>query len=424
MFVKKHTSKNGRILLTIAHGYSINGKTRHRTVEHLGYLDELEKIYDDPIAHFKEVAKQKTLEYNEDEKIDLHISTNKKLVSDEQNEKYLGYAVLKKIYRELDIGNFFQKIQQKIKAQYNLNSIFSLLTFNRILEPSSKKHAFETKECFFERFNFKLEDVYRALPFFNKHSIELQKHLNKQVEKNYGRDKGMGYYDVTNYYFEIPYEDEDIVRDGKVVKKGSRQNGPSKENKPNPIRQMGLLMDSRNFPMAFNTFSGRQSEKTSLLPIIHRVKKDYEIERIITVADRGLNTSDNTYLMAGKNDDTCKHNDGYVYGQSVLGADKEFKAFVLNQKDYLSETKIDKHQKEYSFKSKSRIYAKEITVKDRDGNRKLKDTTYQKQVVYWSSKYAAKQKKERDLVIVKAMDLIADPQKYSKASSYRCYWIY
>lgn len=176
-------------------------------------------------------------------------------------------------------------------------------------------------------------------------------------------------------------------------------------------------MDSRNFPMAFNTFSGGDSEKTSLLPIIRRVKRDFDIQRIVTVADRGLNTSDNTYLMAGKNDDTCKHNDGYVYGQSVLGGDKEFKEFVLNQSGYTSETRFDKDNKPYAFKCKSRVYAKKITVKDGNGKRHLVDSTYQKQVVYWSSKYAAKQKKERDLVIAKAKDLIANPRKYNRATS-------
>jgi transposase len=417
MYLKKSWNKNGRIFLTIVHGYSIDGKTRHRTIESLGYLDELEKQYEDPIAHFKEIAKQKTVEYNQEEKLDLHISTNIKLVANQKYRKNIGYAIPKKIYNELNINEFFQPIQKKSNIKYNLNSIFSLLIFNRILHPSSKKHAYETKDMFFDRFDFSQDDVYRALTPFYKYSTQLQKHLNEQVEKSYGREKGLAYYDVTNFYFEIPYEDEDIIEDGKVVKKGTRKKGPQKEHRPNPMRQMGLLMDSRNFPMAFNTFSGGESEKTSLIPTIRRVKRDYDIQRIVTVADRGLNTSDNTYLMAGKNDETCKHNDGYVYGQSVLGADKEFKQFVLQQTGYILEDKIDKENNLYSFKCKSRVYAKKITAKDSKDKRRLVDTTYQKQVIYWSSKYAAKQKKERELVIAKARDLIANPTKYNKATS-------
>ncbi|NDO68411.1 hypothetical protein FMM80_06790 [Schaedlerella arabinosiphila] len=38
---------------------------------------------------------------------------------------------------------FFQNKQRQLPMEYNLNSIFSLLTFNRFLFPSSKKNAYE-----------------------------------------------------------------------------------------------------------------------------------------------------------------------------------------------------------------------------------------------------------------------------------------
>ena len=60
MFVKKSIS-NGRTFLVFAQGYRKNGKVKHKTIEKIGYLDELEKIYDDPIAHFKQIAKQKSI---------------------------------------------------------------------------------------------------------------------------------------------------------------------------------------------------------------------------------------------------------------------------------------------------------------------------------------------------------------------------
>ena len=54
-----HEKKTGRTLLEIVEAYRQNGKPKQRMIQKLGYLDELEKIYPDPIAHFKEVAKQK-----------------------------------------------------------------------------------------------------------------------------------------------------------------------------------------------------------------------------------------------------------------------------------------------------------------------------------------------------------------------------
>lgn len=60
---------------------------------------------------------------------------------------------------------------------------------------------------------------------------------------------------------------------------------------------------------AFNTFPGNESEKTNMLPTIRRVKRNLDIDRIIVVADRGLNTSDNTALLSGKNHDEMEQKD-------------------------------------------------------------------------------------------------------------------
>ncbi|MDF1568905.1 MAG: hypothetical protein P1P77_12880, partial [Spirochaetaceae bacterium] len=60
MYLKKSTSsKTGRTQLTIVHGYrDKEGKSRQKTIQALGYLDVLQKEYEDPIAHFEQVAKQ------------------------------------------------------------------------------------------------------------------------------------------------------------------------------------------------------------------------------------------------------------------------------------------------------------------------------------------------------------------------------
>ena len=53
MFLQKTKSKNGRIYLALMQGYRQDGKSKSKTVKSLGYLDELEKEHEDPIAHFK-----------------------------------------------------------------------------------------------------------------------------------------------------------------------------------------------------------------------------------------------------------------------------------------------------------------------------------------------------------------------------------
>jgi transposase len=412
---KSFNKKRNKTQLSFVQGYRIDGKVKHKVIQNLGYLEDYLDKYEDPIAYFQQIAKEWNAKQNVPDTIEVKLS--QKLPDQCTNRKNLGYAIIKIIYAKLQIREFLQNKQRQISAKYNLNSIFSLLLFNRFLFPSSKKNAYETKDRFFDSFDFSLDDVYRALGYFNRYSQELQKHLHYRVSSLIGRESEKAYYDVTNYYFEIPYEDEDSKDTQRKVK---RKKGPSKEHRKDPIIQMGLLMDTNGIPMAFHTFSGNESEKTNMLPEIQRVKKDYEIDRIIVVADRGLNTSDNTSILSGTNASDEKNNDGYVYGQSIRGADAEFKKWVLEPDGYVTTMEKNKAGEEIPFKHKSRLYAKEITKKDANGVRRLKMTIYQKQMVYYSEKYAKKQKYEREKAVMKAKDLIKNPANYTKATSYGC----
>jgi transposase len=416
MFLKK-TKSRGKTFLSFVEGYRVNGMVKQKTVEKIGYLEDYLDIYDDPIAHFKQVAKERTEANKEPSSIDINVAA--KLDDNTDNRKNLGYAIVKDIYSKLDLRSFFQDKQRHLKIDYNLNSIFSLLVYNRFLFPSSKKKAYDTKHQFFARFDFSLDDVYRSLDYFNKYSNQLQQYLHQQVCNLIGRDSELAYYDVTNYYFEIPYNDEDEYNEnGDLVKKGQRKKGVSKEHRKTPIVQMGLLMDTNGIPMAYHTFPGNESEKKNLLPNIRRVKRDFELNRVIVVADRGLNTSDNMAYLSGKNHDDMKNNDGYVYGQSVLGGTDEFKKWVISREGYQVDKFVDENGEKITFTHKSRIFAKKITLKGSDGKRNKTIEIYQKQMAYYSKKYAEKQRKDREKMLNKAKDLIANPGRYNKSTSY------
>ena len=178
-------------------------------------------------------------------------------------------------------------------------------------------------------------------------------------------------------------------------------------------------MDNTSIPLAYELFPGNESEKLHMLPVVNRARKEYGFNRTIVVADRGLNTSDNIYKLNGSNKSDNNKRDGYIYGQSVRGADQEFKDYVLDQDGYV-DTKIIDNNSEITFRHKSRIYPKTIYVESPNKKgvlTKHKTTVDQKQLVYYSKKYADKQKLERDRAIERAKDLIAHPKKYDKVSA-------
>ncbi len=90
-----------------------------------------------------------------------------------------------------------------------------------------------------------------------------------------GRDTRVIFYDCTNYYFEIEDNDPCGV-DPRHPRRpeGIRRRGKSKEHRPNPIVQMGLLMDADGIPLSFIIFPGNESEQPSLQKIEEMIAKN------------------------------------------------------------------------------------------------------------------------------------------------------
>jgi hypothetical protein len=395
--------KTGRIYLSIVKGYRDKDtkKVRAETVKSLGYLDELEKEYEDPIAHFKELARKMTEEENEKNKVTLSFDMNEQLAEGTNGRKNLGYAAVLKIYHELELDRFFKNKSRHEGFKYNTNSIMTLLTVSRILSPGSKKKAFEEKGRYFERFDFSLDDVYRSLSHFATTARDAQRHIHEKISEKYGRNTNTVYYDVTNFYFEIDEED------------GDKRKGVGKEHRPGPVIQMGLAADADGIPIAHKTFPGNMHDSLTFRDVIGEIAKNYGTGRIVVVADKGIITGDNIYYLKGG--DKEKSRNGYVFGFSVRGGTDDFKKYVLDEKDY--EGKDGKPAGlDAEFKIKTRIVARDINVTMRNGKTEKK-TVYERQVVFWSLKYANKAKRDREKSLKKAVGLIADPARYNAHTS-------
>ena len=91
MYLRKSTSKKtGRTYLYISEGHydKSRGYTRTIDIKSLGYLDVLQKQYDDPIAHFKEEIKKMNEEkYSQKFSVPLNISSNISISKNIQDRK-------------------------------------------------------------------------------------------------------------------------------------------------------------------------------------------------------------------------------------------------------------------------------------------------------------------------------------------------
>jgi transposase len=281
------------------------------------------------------------------------------------------------------------------KFNFNTDAIMRLLVFSRLFYPGSKRASVINKSLFFDNFNFSLDDVYDALTHFDKISAPLQQHLHEMVTSLYKRDTSIVYYDVTNYYFETDFQDD------------LRKKGPSKEYRKDPIVQMGLLLDTLGLPISYKLFPGNTHDSQTLMPVLTDVKKKFGVKRIISVADKALNSGDNIAY-------NTILGDGYIYSKSIRGASEDFKKWVLDEKGY---KRIND-----SYKVKSKIVPDvdiNVTTK-KVGNKNIKKkvSIEQKWIVFYSEKYAARAKHKREETISKAIKMIENPAKYRRSFDY------
>ena len=383
MFLKKDKRPNGRIFLSIVEGFREpgTGKTKQRKVKSLGYLDDLESEYDDVILHFTQLAKDMTLEFKEREfPLSFTFSPTETIDSSSILRKNLGFAVLSYFYHNLELGKFFINRQRNLNIDYSLNNIFQMLVYSRVLIPCSKKASFESMGNYFVDFDFSMSHIYKALDYFKSLKDDLLLHIHEMVRMKHGRDTSRVYYDVTNYYFEIKEPD------------GFRKKGVSKEHRSNPIIQMGLLMDNSGLPITYKLFEGNTNDCNTLMPVLDDLKNEYNFGRVIVVADKGLNTGENiAYNIIHKN--------GYIYSQTIRGADAELKEYVLSDEGY--------DISEEGFKIKSRVVSTKIWVENVKG-RRVQVPIEQKQVVFFSPDYAKRSRYEREKAIEKARKLISN----------------
>ena len=260
MHIRKQKRKNERIYLSVVQNYRTpEGKTRSKHIRSLGYLDELEKTYPDPIAPFQEeIDKDNAAMKAQGSPIELTLSPLKKINKKAEMQIEMGSSVPSVYFhRDLGIWSFFERKRTARKFSYDPCRILELLVWDRIAHLSSKKTAFKDKGRFPRKCDFSLNDVYRCLDYFALNSDALVKHMNSSRKKARGpRDTTRLYYDVTNYYFEM--DEEDVG--------GLKKKDVSKEYHPEAIVQMGLLIDHAGIPLDFELFAGNVTDmQTSFL---------------------------------------------------------------------------------------------------------------------------------------------------------------
>lgn len=419
-------SKNATLYYVQKSYRTDSGKSSTRTVERLGTIEEVKARFgeENTMDAVKAYIKELTLADKEQRRdVVVKLSQNKMIKQNEQNSYNGGYLFLQKVYYELGLDKICNKIEKRHKNEYGLNSILSMLLYTRILYPGSKLSSLEDAKNFIEQPKVDIHQVYRALSLLSKESDGIQAAVYKNSLKLGARHDKVIYYDCTNYYFESEEEN------------GLRQYGRSKENRPNPIVQMGLFTDMDGIPLAFCINPGNTAETTTLKPLEDKLKEDFGLSKVVVCTDGGLASYENR-----KNDHVGER--AFITVQSLKKLEKSLQDWSMETtgwkiaefKDTNETQKADmdkQHDKEYDLsKLDPKEYANMLFYKERwiKVGRK-NDQLEQRLIVTFSFKYKEYLQHIREKQIARAQSIIErgvvekcgkgqnDPKRFIKRDS-------
>nr|WP_314640021.1 IS1634 family transposase [uncultured Olsenella sp.] len=391
MYLHKSKRPSGRVYLALAESYRKDGKSRMRTLRSLGYLDELEKETPDPVARWEAYcAEQNALAREGRQSVPIEIHPAQK-IDERGGRRNIGCAVLLREYASMGIERVLRNATRGGGHGFDLNAVLRLLAVERVLDPGSKISAWRHREGYFFRCDFAEHDVYRALTLLAPLRDRVVSAVNRHVDSLGLRDTAKVYYGVTNYYFEI--DDPDDLR----------RNGVSKERRRSPIVQMGPLQDRSGVPITYRLFPGNTNDRETMADVLAGLKRDYGLDRVVCVADKGNNTSANIAACVARGD-------GFVYSQSIRGTKSRrgLRRWVLDDGGYEGNA-------DGTFRVKSRQDFKTVTVEGADGRRRRVDVEV-KVVAFWSRKYAERARHERAETVARVRQLAASPGAYTAAT--------
>ena len=403
---KKYLRLVNSIRVKNSDGYSV---PQQQTILNIGFFDKFDDGEPDYLLRLKqsfkigepliESLKPYCENKNPQEKYAFHYTEGEP--SCIGNPKLFSHKLIDRIMEELGLRTFFASYKRLTKIEYNVYSFVKLMVFGRLLNPASKLATVRQNDDYYESIldsGYNPDNIYDTLDFIADNHDKIIRRMNTNLVKKSNRNPDVIFYDVTNFYYEIEDPDDDILDDdGEILEKGLRKMGVSKENRKQPIVQMGLFMDDKGIPIAVESFPGNTLDHLTLKSALSKNIDNAELSRFILIADRGICNYHNILHIKD-------NGNGYIMAKSLLKSTAEEQEWAYCDDGYIEEKNAEKR---VTFKYKSRVIRKKV----KDENGKTKEIA-EKVVVYWSENFAKRGEKENKSFLEFLDKLMESPENF------------
>ncbi len=310
MYIQRNKSngKNGKIYRSVllCNKYRENGKIRTKVLANLSHLpDEVVLSIENGLKHKKD-----SLVYQND-------------ITVEQSIDIGLFLLLSKLVDDLRISQVFEKtmpeqapllkglIMGKIITRGSKLGIFNWM----------KRNEFISEKLGVDIQNTKVDNLYSVLGFasFNQNKLERKWNLYHKSKVN-----EVYLYDITSTYFEGTQNTLSAFGYNRDKKKGKMQ------------INIGLITDSEGFPLKIEVFEGNVNDHKTVNQQITNIKKEFNVDSIIFVGDRGMKIRYNLKEMS----ETEKSGVNYITGLTHVEIEELVKDDII-QLDLFSKDLVE-----------------------------------------------------------------------------------
>lgn len=372
-FLRTENKKSGRYLRIIESYRDESGKSRQRILYSLGKVEDYtpeqlkrigSKLYELGGGNLKELLGIKT--------------------SEKARYNYGYYQVFQKAFINYGLDFISKNIQKKHKLSFDFQNALMLMLIDRLHDPCSKRSSYYNQSEYINIAPIELQYLYRTLDKLADYNGLIQKQIYQTGRDLFNQKLDVVFYDVTTLYFDSEVEAENSYR----------EKGFSKDGKIGKTQILFcMLIDRYKQPIGYRIFKGGTFEGHTFSYALDDLRKEFLIDKVIVVADRGMLSTDNLKTVVDRGYE-------FIVGERLRSLPKAVKSYLIDPNNYQQEWKyIDSLGKDVSVKFCTVEYKGRTVI-----------GTY-------SLKRAKKDRHKREEKLLKALKLLKNPANIEKKAA-------
>lgn len=296
-----------------------------------------------------------------------------------------GYVqVFGKAMEHYGLVAVINRIQRSSKVHFDLYNATLLMLIERLHDPCSKRSNWFNQKEYLGIEPTELHYLYRTLDKLADNNRLIQRQIFQTGRDLFNQQLDVVFYDVTTLYF-----DSEIEKEGTL-----RQKGFSKDGKiGNTQILFCMLIDKDRSPIGYRIFKGDTFEGHTFEKALEDLKQEYQIDKIVVVADRGMLSKNNIKLTQEKGYE-------FIIGERIKSLPGHIQKSLLDKSNY-------RHEWIYTDSDDEQI-AIQYTTLSYEGKTII--ATY-------SNKRAKKDKADREQKLQTAQILLKQPALIKKKAS-------